>query len=100
MYIASDAIAASTQYRITGSIKTTANAQEIRLYIDESATADAGYTGGYKPSISVSSYDWSGGNGSGFGEIGGGGILVGTAASPGNTGFLSGNPFPGTLSNL
>jgi len=99
LYTTSTALSASTSYRVTGSIFINGSGDdEMRLYLDESYAVDASFDSGtnHKPTVATLG-DVQGGNDSGFGVVGGGIVLGGTAASPGKLGGPNEIAFTGTM---
>jgi len=99
MYVTSTALGTSTSYRVTASLFYDASGdEEIRLYLNEAYAVDSGFDSGtnHQPTTATLG-DIAGGNDSGYGVVGGGIVLGGTAASPGK---LDGNneiAFTGTV---
>jgi len=99
MYVTSTALSASTSYRVTGSIFINGSGDdEMRFYLNESYAVDSSFDSGtnHKPTVATLG-DVQGGNDSGFGVVGGGIVLGGTAASPGKLGGPNEIAYTGTI---
>jgi len=99
MYVTSTALSASTSYRVTGSIFINGSGDdEMRFYLNESYAVDSSFDSGtnHKPIVATLG-DVQGGNDSGFGVVGGGIVLGGTAASPGKLDSSNEIAFTGTM---
>jgi hypothetical protein len=98
LYVTSTALSTSTSYRVTASLFYDASGDEaVSFYLNEANAVDPSFDSGlnHQPTTATLG-DIAGGNDSGYGIVGGGIVLGGTAASPGKLGTNE-IDFTGTL---